>query len=74
MRLKLGRPDIDLYRDRFDLPAAGPGTPVTLTWIGVSTLLVDDGTTAILTDGFFSRPGLLYVGLRKLAPSQPHIE
>ena len=74
MRLKLGRPDIDRYRDRFDLPAAGPGTPVTLTWIGVSTLLVDDGTTAILTDGFFSRPGLLDVGLRKLAPSQPHIE
>lgn len=74
MRLKLGRPDIARYRDRFDTPAAGSGAPVTLTWLGVSTLLVDDGTTAVLTDGFFSRPGLIDVGLRRLAPSQTRIE
>ena len=74
MRLKLGRPDIARYRDRFDTPAAGPGTPITLTWLGVSTLLVDDGATAFLTDGFFSRPGLLDVGLRKLAPSTTRID
>ncbi len=74
MRLKLGRPDIARYRDRFDTPVAGSGAPVTLTWLGVSTLLVDDGTTAVLTDGFFSRPGLIDVGLRRLAPSQTRIE
>jgi L-ascorbate metabolism protein UlaG (beta-lactamase superfamily) len=74
MRLKLGRPDIARYRDRFDTPVAGSGAPVTLTWLGVSTLLVDDGATAVLTDGFFSRPGLIDVGLRRWAPSQTRIE
>ena len=31
---------------------------VTVTWLGVSTLLFDDGDTQILIDGFFSRPSL----------------
>jgi L-ascorbate metabolism protein UlaG (beta-lactamase superfamily) len=31
---------------------------VTVTWLGVSTLLFDDGETQILIDGFFSRPSL----------------
>ncbi len=31
---------------------------VTVTWLGVSTLLFDDGETQILVDGFFSRPSL----------------
>ena len=74
MRLKLGRPDIGDYRDRFDLTAAEPDAALTITWLGVSTLLVDDGTTAVLTDGFFSRPSLLDVGLRRLTPSESRID
>ena len=31
---------------------------VTATWLGVSTLLFDDGETQLLIDGFFSRPSL----------------
>jgi L-ascorbate metabolism protein UlaG (beta-lactamase superfamily) len=31
---------------------------VTATWLGVTTLLFDDGETQILIDGFFSRPSL----------------
>jgi L-ascorbate metabolism protein UlaG (beta-lactamase superfamily) len=31
---------------------------VTVTWLGVSTLLFDDGDTQILIDGFFSRPSI----------------
>jgi L-ascorbate metabolism protein UlaG (beta-lactamase superfamily) len=57
-----------LWRDRpslgdIDWPepliasAAVTGT-VTVTWLGVSTLLFDDGETQILVDGFFSRPSL----------------
>ena len=45
-----------------------------MTWLGVSTLLVDDGESALLTDGFFSRPGLARVGLGRVAPSVPRIE
>lgn len=74
MRLRLGRPALDDYRDRFDLPAAEPDSALSVTWLGVSTLLVDDGTTALMTDGFFSRPGLLDVGLRRLAPSESRID
>ena len=74
MRLKWGRPDIDRYRDRFDLPKAAPNAPLTVTWMGVSTLLMRDGDTALLTDGFFSRPGLLEVGLGRIRPSESRIE
>ena len=33
-------------------------SPVTLTWLGVTTMLFDDGVTQILIDGFVSRPSL----------------
>ena len=74
MRLKLGRPDIGAYRDRFDLPGAPTGAEPTVMWMGVSTLLVQDGSTALLTDGFFSRPGLVEVGFGRIHPSLPRIE
>ena len=74
MRLKLGRPDISRYRDRLDVPVAQPDSAVTVSWLGVSTLLVDDGASAVLTDGFFSRPSLLDVGLRKLTTSVSRVE
>ena len=74
MRLRLGRPDISQYRRHFDLPDAGPQSAPTVTWFGVSTVLVDDGTSALLTDGFFSRPGLIDVALRKLRPSPARID
>lgn len=74
MRLKWGRPDIDRYRDRFDLPTAAPDAELTVTWMGVSTLLVRDSDTALLTDGYFSRPGLLEVGLGRIKPLHSRID
>ncbi|MGV0815736.1 MBL fold metallo-hydrolase [Mycolicibacterium boenickei] len=74
MRLKPGRPDLAPYARFFDAPSATAQSPVTVAWAGVSTLLVNDGASAVLTDGFFSRPGLLSVGLGKLAPSLPRID
>jgi L-ascorbate metabolism protein UlaG (beta-lactamase superfamily) len=74
MRLKLGRPDLRDYAGYFDQPAATASSPLTLTWAGVTTLLVDDGESAVMTDGFFSRPGLLAVGTRTLSPSAPRID
>jgi L-ascorbate metabolism protein UlaG (beta-lactamase superfamily) len=74
MRLKLGRPDLANYSGYFDQPVATAASPLTVTWAGVTTLLVDDGESAVMTDGFFSRPGLLTVGTRPLSPSQPRIE
>jgi L-ascorbate metabolism protein UlaG (beta-lactamase superfamily) len=74
MRLKLGRPDLTDYSDRFDVPAAAAAAPLAVTWLGVATLLVDDGASALMTDGFFSRPGLPAVALRPIAPSPARID
>ncbi|OBI82233.1 MBL fold metallo-hydrolase [Mycobacterium sp. E740] len=74
MRLKLGRPDLTDYERYFDAPPAGPDAPLTVTWAGVTTLLIDDGDSAVLTDGFFSRPGFAEVALRRLTPSEPRID
>lgn len=63
-----------LWRDRPTLGSAGwPSPPgpdennasVTATWLGVGTLLFDDGATQILIDGFFSRPSLADALLRR---------
>lgn len=67
MRLRLGRPDLGRYADRFDVPEAG-AAGLAVTFLGVSTLLVDDGTSALLTDGFFTRPSVVRVGLGRIAP------
>lgn len=72
MTRRLGRPDIARYADRFDLPAADNG--LTVTFLGVATLLLNDGESAVLTDGFFSRPSLARVALGRIAPDPPRID
>lgn len=72
--MKFGRPDLSLYADRFDVPAATGASPLTVAFLGVSTLLVDDGEAAILTDGYFSRPGLRKVGFGRVAPDPQRID
>jgi L-ascorbate metabolism protein UlaG (beta-lactamase superfamily) len=72
MRLKHGRPDLGRYADRFDVPVAVGGFGV--TFLGVSSLLFADDRSAVLTDGFFSRPSLLEVGLRRVAPDEDRID
>jgi L-ascorbate metabolism protein UlaG (beta-lactamase superfamily) len=43
-------------------PAATvPPGQVRAVYLGVSTILFDDGRAGIVTDGFFSRPGLARV-------------
>ncbi len=74
MRLRPGRPDIERYAHRFSVPAAESGTPLTVTWLGVSTLLLDDGVSTLMTDGYFSRPSLAQVALGKVAPSPARVD
>lgn len=38
---------------------------VTVTWLGITTLLFDDGETQILIDGTFSRPALIDILLQR---------
>ena len=72
MRPKLGRPDLTSYDSRFDVPTATGDLGV--TFLGVSTLLVDDRDSAVMTDGFFSRPSLRKVAFGKLAPDPTRID
>lgn len=39
---------------------------VRITYLGTTTLLLDDGVTQLMTDGFFTRPGLLRSIARKV--------
>jgi L-ascorbate metabolism protein UlaG (beta-lactamase superfamily) len=51
----------ELFSDAWEAPVPASTVAadnVTVTWLGVTTLLFDDGETQILIDGFFSRPSL----------------
>ncbi|AKN15974.1 hypothetical protein MHAE_08860 [Mycobacterium haemophilum DSM 44634] len=74
MRLRLGRPDIARYSNRFTVAAAKPDAPLTVTWMGVATLLLDDGSSALLTDGYFSRPSLARLAIRKVSSSPQRVD
>jgi L-ascorbate metabolism protein UlaG (beta-lactamase superfamily) len=52
---------------------AAPKTPLRVSFLGVATLLLDDGETAILTDGFFSRPDRMQSFLGKVEPDLNNI-
>ncbi len=71
MRIKFGRPDLRHYADAFDVPPATDAFGA--TFLGVATLLLDDGRTALMTDGFFSRPSLAKVALARLHPNEARI-
>ena len=72
MRVKIGRPDISAYSDRFDVPAALGDFGV--RFLGVASLLFDDGDSAVMTDGYFSRPSLLKAGFGRIAPDPARID
>ena len=74
MRLRLGRPDLTPYHQLFEMFPASEDAPLGVTFLGVSTLLLDDGTSAILTDGFFSRPPMGRVLLGRIAPDPDRVD
>jgi len=56
---------------------SGPASkrqPLRATFLGVSTVLLADGETAIMTDGFFSRPRFSKVLLRRIEPDTTRID
>ena len=53
--------------------SAPAAAPLRVSFLGVATLLLDDGETAILTDGFFSRPDRMQSFLGKVEPDLGNI-
>lgn len=52
------RPDVSELNWPVATSTGESAEQVTVTWLGIATLLFDDGETQILTDGTFSRPGI----------------
>lgn len=51
---------MDPYQSYFAAPpAAQTASPIHVTFLGNTNILIDDGETRILTDGQFTRPGLM---------------
>jgi L-ascorbate metabolism protein UlaG (beta-lactamase superfamily) len=55
------------------LPPAPPVSAIRVRFAGVCTLLFDDGETAVMTDGFFSRPALPRM-LSTIAPDERAVD
>ena len=68
MKLPLARPSLSAYAGLWQSATPPRSGSPSVTWIGVSTLLIDDGTTALMIDGFFTRPGAPRVLLSRIAP------
>jgi L-ascorbate metabolism protein UlaG (beta-lactamase superfamily) len=51
-----------------------PGAALRVSFLGVATVLLDDGETALLTDGFFSRPDKLTTFVGHVQPDVTAIE
>ena len=47
---------------------------IAVTWLGTATVLITDGDTRLLSDGFFSRPSLLDLASGPIEPDQQRID
>jgi len=56
------------------MPPAPAGAAIQVRFAGVATLLFDDGETAWMTDGFFSRPSLWRTAFTRIAPDGEAID
>lgn len=65
------KPYEHLFVDQAD--QAVPGE-VRVTYAGVSTMLISDGTTNLMVDGFFTRPDILHVMFDKVSPNDRVID
>jgi len=64
------RPNLETYASLWlaSQEGAAAGPRVTITFLGVATLLISDGETSFMTDGFFTRPPKASVFLGRIAP------
>lgn len=63
--------DNELRKPIGEVPPSGPALKV--TYFGNTTLLIQDGHTSLLVDGFLSRPGFLQTFFGKIGPDDVEI-
>lgn len=74
MKVPYARPRLAPYLGWRQPAASAQDTGPRATWLGVSTLLLEDGETSLMIDGFLSRPSLLRCGVTKIAPEPGTID
>lgn len=74
MRLQWGRPDLIAHETIPTTASASPASAVTVSFLGVTTLLFDDGESAIMTDGFFTRPSMARTLLTPLRTNPARVD
>ena len=67
------RPALEPYQ-ALTLPPAAADAGLRVRFAGVTTLLFDDGETAWMTDGFFSRPGIGTMMFQRIEPDPAAID
>lgn len=68
------RPSLSPWVDLREPAATDAPGRLRAMFLGVSTILLTDGETAVLTDGFFSRPSKLALAFERLAPNRSRVE
>jgi L-ascorbate metabolism protein UlaG (beta-lactamase superfamily) len=64
------RPSVEPYASLALPPVDASAAALRTTFFGVSSLLIEDGETALLIDGFFTRPSGRDVFTRKISPDR----
>jgi L-ascorbate metabolism protein UlaG (beta-lactamase superfamily) len=67
------RPSLEQYASRLIGPAPAHSA-LRVRFAGVATLVFDDGETAWMTDGFFSRPSFARLAFTRIEPDRTAIE
>lgn len=67
-------PDLAVYDAHRWRAGPAPAASLKVTFLGVATVLLDDGKTALMTDGFFSRPDKLTAFLGQVQPDVAAIQ
>ena len=62
-------PEITPFKDGLRWPTSdAPSSKLKVSFLGVATVLLDDGETAVMTDAFFSRPDRMHALAGSVAP------
>ncbi|MGW7821452.1 MBL fold metallo-hydrolase [Streptomyces puniciscabiei] len=69
MRMPVGRPSLRPYLPYQQRPLISDAALVA-HFLGTSSVLLSDGETSVLSDGFVTRPGMLRVALGRIAPDR----
>lgn len=68
------RPHLHNWRDQVISPTEPVEDALAITWLGTSTVMISDGTTTLMSDGFFSRPSLLALASGPISPDTRRID